>query len=123
MIARIRKKVSRWAGRGPWYATMCKTALTHAAVWGGATLVGAVLGQLAMQLGGVRPFFAVSLPLLGYAAGARFYMDRELLAEEADFSGDGWKAKVDAALDFVVPWTVASVFMYAVFLVYSVGGL
>lgn len=103
---------------------MVKTALTHAAVWCGATLLGATLGWAAMLIGGVSPLWAISLPLLGYALGARFYLDRELTGPEPDFfQKNSWTARLDSFLDFVVPWALASALMYGVTLLYSVGGL
>lgn len=133
MIERIERAVRGWVKDESTWKVMVKTALSHALVWGGATLVGVVLGYALILLTGIYPIFAISVPLLFYALGARFYMDREFLAEEGDFwksAPDGsrtWreraKAAADSLLDFVVPWAVASLLIYAAVLLYSVGGL
>lgn len=119
----IEGAVRDWVAGGPWYWVMLKTSISHAMVWAGATLLGAVLGYLVILFAGLHPLWAVAVPLLGYAAGARFYMDREFLSSEADFfAHEGWRARVDSVLDFLVPWMAASALMYGVFLLYSVGG-
>lgn len=111
----IRRDLSRWAGRGPTLWVMVKTALTHAIVWDGATLVGLLLGALLMPLVGLHPVWAWSVGLLGHSLGARFYLDRELVGEEADFwkeaKDDGptswrarWLARLDSFLDFAIPF-------------------
>lgn len=123
MLARIRQKISRWASRGPWWLTLLKTALTHGLVVEVATIAGAVLGVVVMAAFGVRPMWAFAFPLLGYAVGFRFYLDRELLGEEADFEKDGLVAKLDAGLDVVVPWLVAAPTLYGLAFVYGLFGI
>ena len=45
-----------WAFSGPWWAVMVKTALTHAALWTGTVLLGALVGLAVHIVLGLHPF-------------------------------------------------------------------
>ena len=112
MLTRIRAKIARWAARGHWLGVMVKTALTHALVVELCVLGGAAVGIAVMSAFGLRPLWAYGFALVGFAMGFRFYIDREFLGENADWEKDGWKAKLDAGLDFAVPLLVAVPTLY-----------
>lgn len=123
MIEEIRRGVREWAGRGPWYATMMKTALSHAGVLAICILVPAALGYAVMLGTGLSPIFAITLPLIGFAEGWTFYRKRELLPEGGDFfEARSWKGRLDSALDIIVPTLVGPPLMYGVMFFYSLAG-
>lgn len=119
MISDIRKKIEGWAFSGPLWKQMLKTALTHGIVWAGVTAVGLLGGLIVHWLFGVYGLWSFAVATLGYAIGARFYLDREAGDVTSFLASDehGSLAKLgvklaDSALDLIVPWLAASAVLY-----------
>lgn len=121
MFRKIREGLSSWAGSGHWLAVIFKTALTHSIVWVGSTVAGMLLGALLlMGVLGMHPVWAWGLGLVGDRLGARFYLDREILGEDADFwrgdaerySFDWWRMKADAFVDWALPAFLSTLALY-----------
>lgn len=121
MFQNIRDRIREWASSGPWYATMVKTALTHALVWVLEVLAGGVIGFLAMAVIGMHPLWALAFPLAGFSLGHDFYWDREY-GPDGDAQREGWKERLDAGLDYFLPRLLAGGVLYVVAWVYMMAG-
>jgi len=119
MIDEMKARIEAWAFRGPLWAQMLKTAVSHAIVWGGATILGGLAGLLVHALAGVYGVWSFGAATLGYAVGARFYLDREggdvrdFLASEDHGSLAKLGIKLaDGGLDLIMPWLVSTAILY-----------
>lgn len=122
MIDRIIAKVRAITGSGPWHMRAIKTALSHGAVVALTTGAGIVVGIASIYLLGLHPFFAFAFPLTGAYLGFDFYARRELRGPKPDIAKEGWRAKVDSALDFIVPALVTHALIYGTVLLYGLLG-
>lgn len=122
MIEGIVGPIRRWAGRGGRLRSIAATALTHGLVVAVAGGAGLLLGLVAIYVTGLAPFFAFAFPLTGTFWGVWFYANRELVGPQPDIEDEGFWAKVDSVVDFVVPAFVAHALIYGTVLLYGALG-
>lgn len=102
-----RDQIETWAMSGDWAEQALKTPVTHAIVWGGATLAGGIVGLVFILWPGIHPIAALAFPLIGWGESHRFYVRREY-GPDGDAGVGNWRKMLDSGLDYLVPILVAT---------------